>query len=40
MQAAAHDPKLAKKAKITQEVAEEFVAADKGKTFKKAKPWK
>jgi hypothetical protein len=39
MQAAAHNPKFAKKAGIPQSVAQEFVAADKkaGKIPKKSK---
>lgn len=32
MEAAAHDPKFAAKAKIPQKVAKEFVAADKAKS--------
>lgn len=34
MQAAAHNPKFAKKAKIPVEVAQEFVKADKAKRKK------
>jgi hypothetical protein len=35
MQAAAHDPKFAAKAGVPQEVAKEFVSADKKKSLKK-----
>ena len=35
MQAAAHNPAFAKKTGVPVKVAKEFVAADKGKTFKK-----
>lgn len=35
MEAAAHNPKFAKKAGIPGKVAKEFVAADKGKKFAK-----
>lgn len=34
MQAAAHNPAFAKKVGIPQSVAKDFVAADKGKSFK------
>jgi hypothetical protein len=39
MEMVAHDPKRAKKLgfDIPQDVAEEFIKADKGKTFKKPK---
>ena len=35
MEMIAHSPKMAKKAGVPQSVGEDFVAADKGKTFKK-----
>lgn len=38
MQAAAHNPKFAKKAAIPQKVAKEFVMADIGRKLAPAKP--
>ena len=35
MQAVAHSPSFAKKARVSQSVGKDFSAADKGKTFKK-----
>lgn len=35
MEAVAHNPSFAKKAGVAQSVGKDFVAADKGKTFKK-----
>ena len=40
MEMVAHNPKMAKKVNIPQSVGKEFVAADKGKKFKKGgKSW-
>jgi len=40
MEMVAHNPKMAKKVGIPQSVGKEFVAADKGKKFKKGgKSW-
>ena len=40
MEMVAHNPKMAKKVGISQSVGKEFVAADKGKKFKKGgKSW-
>jgi hypothetical protein len=38
MEAAAHNPKFARKADIPQKVAKEFVLADIGRKFAPAKP--
>jgi hypothetical protein len=38
MEAAAHNPKFAKKAGVPQKVAKEFVMADMGRKFGAAKP--
>lgn len=40
MEAAAHNPKFAKEAKVPQKVAREFVMADVGRKFGPAKPAK
>ena len=37
MEMVAHDPKKAKQLKVPQSVGKDFVAADKGKKFKKVK---